>query len=220
MNSFLRPRHFMAIMLGALTLWSLERIAAMADDTILGLDAFVRSIGINKASRYALLLGAGASISSGVPSASSCIWEWKRSIFLTNNPGLETQFSELSLPSVRNKIQHWLDSQRIYPTLNSGEEYSFFINACYPIADDRRSFFQDKVRQATPHIGYRLAVSLAETGLIQSVWTTNFDGLTARAAATSKILTAIEVGIDSQERIFRRANRNELVCVGLHGDYR
>jgi hypothetical protein len=192
----------------------------MADDIVLGLDAFIRSIGINKASQHSLLLGAGASISSGLPSAASCIWEWKRSIFLTNNPGLEAQFSELSLPSVRTKIQHWLDSQRIYPALNGREEYSFFINACYPIADDRRSFFQDKVRQAVPHTGYRLTISLAESGVIQSVWTTNFDGLTAKAAASSKVVTAIEVGIDSQERIFRRPNRNELVCVSLHGDYR
>lgn len=68
----------------------------MVDDFILGLDAFVRSIGINRETQHALLLGAGASISSGVPSAASCIWEWKRRIVLTNNPGLETQFAELS----------------------------------------------------------------------------------------------------------------------------
>ena len=36
----------------------------MADDLILGLDAFIRSIGINRASQHALLLGAGSSISS------------------------------------------------------------------------------------------------------------------------------------------------------------
>jgi len=192
----------------------------MTDDMVLGLDAFIRSIGINRASHHALLLGAGASVSSGLPNAASCIWEWKRAIFLTKNPGLETQFSELSLPSVRAKVQRWLDSQRIYPALDSSEEYSFFIKECYPIADDRRSFFQEKVRQAVPHVGYRLAVSLAEAGLIQSVWSTNFDGLTARAAALSKILTTIEVGIDCQERIFRRPKRNELISVALHGDYR
>lgn len=45
-------------------------------------------------------------------------------------------------------------------------------------------------------------------------------GLTARAAAQSKSVTAIEVGIDSQERLFRRPKRSELICVSLHGDYR
>ena len=50
----------------------------MADDLIFGLDAFIRSVGINRVTQDALLLGAGASISSGVPSAASCICEWKR----------------------------------------------------------------------------------------------------------------------------------------------
>jgi len=192
----------------------------MAQDLILGLDAFIRSVGINKATQHALFLGAGASISSGIPSAAACIREWKRSIFLTKNPGLEAQFAELSLPSVRSKIQQWLDNQRKYPANESPDEYSFYIQECYPIADDRKAFFQEKVRQASPYIGYQLTVKLGEMGLIHSVWTTNFDGLTARAAAASKALTPIEVGIDCQERLPRRPNRNELLCVSLHGDYR
>ncbi len=42
------------------------------------LDAFVRSITVNKNSPNALFLGAGASITSGIPSATNCIWQWKR----------------------------------------------------------------------------------------------------------------------------------------------
>jgi hypothetical protein len=83
----------------------------MAENLTIGLDAFIRSVGINSTTQHGLLLGAGASISSGVPSAASCIWEWKRAIFLTRNPGLETQFAELSLPAVRAKIQRWLDDR-------------------------------------------------------------------------------------------------------------
>jgi hypothetical protein len=30
-----------------------------------------------------------------MPSAQMCVWEWKPQIFLTNNPGLERQFSLL-----------------------------------------------------------------------------------------------------------------------------
>jgi hypothetical protein len=73
------------------------------DDLILPVDAFMRSIGVNRSAPHALFLGAGASITSGVPSASMCIWEWKRDIFLTNNPGMEDQFSELSLPTHRTR---------------------------------------------------------------------------------------------------------------------
>lgn len=186
----------------------------------LDLDALVRSIGINRTTPHALLIGAGASITSGVPSAESCIWEWKRTIFLTNNPGLESQFAELSLPAAREKIQRWLDRQGQFPPEGAAEEYGVFIRACFPLSDDRRAFFAEKIRQAVPHTGYRLAVKLAEAGILHSIWTPNFDGLPARAAGFSKIITVIEVGIDSQERLFRKPRRNELVCVSLHGDYR
>ena len=81
-------------------------------------------------------------MSSGMPSATQCIWEWKRSIFLTNNPGLERQFDELSLPSVRQRIQRWLDVQRRYPASGSADEYSAYIEACYARGDDRRRYFQ------------------------------------------------------------------------------
>jgi hypothetical protein len=192
----------------------------MADDLLIGLDALIRSIGINRVTPHALLIGAGASISSGVPSAVSCIWEWKRAIFLTRNPGLEVQFAELSLPAVRQKIQRWLDAQRIYPADGAPDEYGVYIQECFPIADDRRAFFQDKIRQAVPHIGYRLAIKLAEAEIVQSVWSPNFDGLTAKAASHSRSISAIEVGIDCQERLPRKPKRNELLCVSLHGDYR
>ena len=185
----------------------------------LSLDAFVRSIGIRQPGPLSVFVGAGASISSGLPSAQTCIWEWKRSIFLTNNPGLEDQFAELSLPGVRRRIQQWLDGQGRFPPDGTHDEYGFFIEQCFPIVEDRRGYFQNKVRKARPHVGYQLLCHLAEANLIRSVWSTNFDSLVARAAATFS-LTPVEVGIDSQHRLTRPLSQGELLCVSLHGDYR
>lgn len=189
------------------------------NDAVLALDAFIRSVGVSRATPHALFLGAGASITSGMPSAQMCIWEWKRNIFLTNNVGLESQFSELSLASVRRRIQRWLDRQAIYPTNGAPEEYSVYIEACYPIPDSRRSYFQEKVRIAKPHIGYQLLGTLASQALIKSVWTTNFDQLVSRAVAPNSIMP-IEVGIDSAHRVIRATKTGELIIVSLHGDYR
>ena len=185
---------------------------------VLSLDAFVRSIGVQRFP-FALFLGAGASTTSGIPSAEICIWEWKRQIFLTNNPGLEDQFAELSLEGVRRKIQHWLDRQGGYPREHTPEEYGFYIKRCFPITSDRSAFFQHKVRDAHPHVGYRLLCHLAKADMVRTVWSTNFDGLPARAAAGSA-LTVREVGIDSQSRISRAPGAGELLCISLHGDYR
>jgi len=185
----------------------------------LSVDAMVRSIGMSKDQPLLVFLGAGASMSSGMPSAAQCIWEWKRSIFLTNNPGLERQFDELSLPSVRQRIQRWLDAQRRFPAEGSAEEYSVFIEFCYARGDDRRRYFQDWVKSAKPGLGYQLLAELARRRLVGSVWTTNFDSLVARAASASG-LTVIEIGQDSKERATRPIALDELQCVSMHGDYR
>ena len=141
------------------------------------------------------------------------------SIFLTRNPGLEDQFSELSLIAVRKRIQKWLDRQGEFPPQGAAEEYGFYIEACFPISSDRQAYFQEKVRQAQPHTGYRLLCQLALMGMVRAVWTTNFDALAAHAAAGLP-LTPIEVGLDSQHRIMRAPRRDELLCVSMHGDYR
>lgn len=188
------------------------------DNLTLAIDAFVRSVGVNQDSSFSLFIGAGASITSGVPSASRCIWEWKKDIFCTNNPGLEEQVSEISLSAVKNQIDRWLINNGITP--DEGEDdYCYYIEQCLPIPDDRRRFFQSLIREAQPHVGYKLICLLAQAQIIKSVWTTNFDGLVARAAAEFS-LTPIEIGIDCQERTFRQPARGEIVCVALHGDYR
>jgi hypothetical protein len=148
---------------------------------ILPLDAFVRSVTVNSQVGHMLLLGAGASITSKVPSAATCIWMWKRAIFLSNHPGLESSFEELSLGSIQDRIQGWIDSQGGYPKAGSPEEYGFYIERCYPLLEDRRAFFQRLVQKAQVGGGYRLTARLAKAGLVRSVWTTNFDGRRARS---------------------------------------
>ena len=188
-------------------------------DLSLPLDAFVRAVGVDHEVPHAMLLGAGASVSSAIPSAWQCIWEWKRKIFLTNNPGLEKQFSELTLLSAQRGIQDWLDKQGGYPALDSHEEYCFYIEKCFPVGQHRRQFFADMIRNAKPHHGYKLLSLLAEAGIVTSCWTMNFDGLVAKAGGDYDI-TPIEVGMDCQHRAFRQPRRGELLCVSLHGDYR
>jgi hypothetical protein len=190
----------------------------MAND-ILPLDAFVRAIGAARLTPHALFLGAGASITSGMPSAQMCIWEWKRSIFLTNNIGLESQFSEITLESVQSRIQRWLDRQGLYPEAGAPNEYGVYVESCYPIPESRRAYFQEKVRLAKPHIGYHIVGALAAQHIVRSIWTTNFDQLASRAVGECKV-TPVEVGIDCTHRVMRTASSGELLIVSLHGDYR
>lgn len=182
-------------------------------------DEFIRSLKQNKDTTHSLLLGAGASVESGIPSASDCIWDWKHEIFTSQNPTSADSFRNVKVDNVRIAIQNWFDSQRVYPVANSDEEYSFFAEKAYPIDDDRRKYFQHLTENKSPSLGYHLAAMLAEFGWIKSIWTTNFDGLSLKTAHQYN-LTPVEVTLESQERVYRPDVDKELLCVALHGDYK
>lgn len=146
------------------------------------------------------------------------MWEWKRQIFVTRNPGLEAQFRDTTLPAVRERLQRWLDNEGRYPPAGSPEEYGFYVEQCYPIADDRRAYFEHLRAGVELFVGYRALALLAKHDLIKEVWTTNFDSLGAQAATAAGV-TVVEAGLDSAHRV-RRPAAGELLHVALHGDYR
>lgn len=188
-------------------------------DSILEYDAFLRSLHQNSNYQCALLLGAGASITSGVQSANDCIWEWKRDIYISKNPKYANYFSNFKLETVQKQIQSWLDLQGDYPKLGSPEEYSFYAEKAYPISSDRTNYFKTLVSGKEPYIGYKLICLLNKLEIIKSVWTTNFDGLVERAAQSMSI-TPIAVNLDNYSQIYNQITNNELLCVALHGDYK
>lgn len=186
----------------------------------LQLDEFLRSLKQNIDMPHSLLLGAGASIESGVQSAIECIWYWKKEIYLSQNPGAIGNYSNSKLEIVRQVIQKWIDSQNGYPALNSDEEYSFFAEKAYPLAEDRRKYFQHMVSTHDPSLGYHIISMLAKKNIIKCVWTTNFDGLMAKCAHQYTPLVPIEITSETSERVYRNDVDQELLCIALHGDYK
>ncbi len=191
----------------------------MVNNISLEYDAFLRSIKRNKDIPHSFLIGAGASISSGIQSASDCIWEWKKDIYLSKNPNASEFYKNYKNASVQASIQQWLDNEGVYPKVNSVDEYSFYAEKAYPIVDDRRKYFQSLIESKEPYIGYKLLCLLGEKEIVKAVWSTNFDGLLVKAAHQFN-LTPIEITLDSVERIFRNQSRKELLSISLHGDYK
>jgi hypothetical protein len=191
----------------------------MTENFLLEYDAFLRSFKRNIDVPHSFLLGAGASISSGIQSAYDCIWEWKKDIYLSRNINSSEYYKNFKEEAVRNSIQKWLDNEGKYPQLDSPEEYSFYAEKAYPISEDRRKYFLSLIENKEPYIGYKLLCLLAEYGIVKSVWTTNFDGLTVRSAHQNK-LVPIEITLDNTERIYRNQSSKELLTIALHGDYK
>ena len=110
---------------------------------ILTYDAFLRSVKQNIDIDHVFLLGAGASINSGVQSASECIWEWKRDILVSQNLALSNQFKNYNSTETREKIQKWLDNEGRYLPINHPDEYSTYAELAYPIAEVRKKYFEN-----------------------------------------------------------------------------
>ncbi|MGD9492752.1 MAG: SIR2 family protein [Bacteroidales bacterium] len=183
-------------------------------------DEFLRAISISKNDTYSLLLGAGSSISSDIPSAVDCIWEWKKDIYKSNNSTALGWVDNYKNPKVQEVIQNWLDNQGIYPERDSKEEYSFYANKCYPIDEHRRQYFQKICSGKKPSIGYKTIPLLAEQGMLDSVWTTNIDDLVVTSCLGSSI-QPLEITLDSVQRLNQRSqNRSELPVIKLHGDFK
>ncbi|TKS60083.1 MAG: hypothetical protein EWM72_01671 [Nitrospira sp.] len=185
-------------------------------------EALIRSISVSPRGKYVLLLGAGASASSGIPTSSQCIWEWKREIYLSGNPHLSPSLlADVSLPSVQDKIQKWLDQQRTFPPANDPQEYSYYIEHAYPKQDDRRALFERRFSGAVPQAGYQLLAILQNSLYFQSIWTTNFDGLVKQARKPHHTRPLKEIGLDTSFRVQDlRAGDECVYVVCLHGDYR
>lgn len=81
-------------------------------------------------------------------------------------------------------------------------------------------FFKELTHGKSPSYGYKLIPLLADNKLIDSVWTTNFDGLAAKSVASSTEIRSIEIGHDCVDRLNVPYDERELKCVSLHGDYR
>ncbi len=131
-------------------------------------DAFLRSFKQNKDSSFAFLLGAGASITSGVQSAEDCIWDWKKLIYLSNNPTNDT-FIDIHTDFCRKRIQTWLDEQGCYPKEKSDEEYVFYAENTFPFSGDRTKYFKDLSSDKIPNIGYKLLCLLHKYGVLKEV---------------------------------------------------
>ncbi|GGX22931.1 SIR2 family protein [Aquimarina muelleri] len=183
-------------------------------------DEFLRSVSISKNNTYSLLLGAGSSISSGIPSANDCIWDWKGTIYKSNNPSTDDWIDNFKNPKVQSTIQSWLDNQGNYVENGCNEEYSFYAKKCFPIDKNRSQYFQKICSNIKPAIGYRTIPLLVKHGILDSVWTTNFDDLLMNSCVLGGI-QGLEISLGTVDRINQRTqSRNELPIIKLHGDFK
>lgn len=186
------------------------------------LDDFSRRFAL-RAKSLMWFLGAGASASAGIPTASDLIWEFKQKLFVSQRRVPRQAVEDLGSPAVRNQLQAHIDSLGRLPERDAPDEYAALFEAVYPAESDRSTFLASKVRGASPSYGHVVLGALMRAELTSLVWTTNFDPLVADACARvfggTGNLTSVDLDRPhlGEEAV---ASQRWPVEIKLHGDFR
>lgn len=156
---------------------------------------------------YSFLLGAGCSVTSNIESANQLITQWKREIYIQENPDIEIFEFEKAESYFRSEM--WYDSRNPYSSL---------FEKKYDLPRQRRMFIEKSVRDKLPSIGYAYLIKLVESNYIKTIFTTNFDDLLNEAfyqySNERPILCAHDSSINSITITSKRPK-----IIKLHGDY-
>lgn len=168
------------------------------------------------------LLGAGASATSGIPTAGDLVWDFKRMIFCTEQKVSIRACQDLHDVRLQQKLQRHFDTDGKFPPLNTESEYAEFFSAAYPDEADRRRYIDRMVSQATASYGHFALAVLLALGKARIVWTTNFDKNVEDSAAkvfqtTAKLAVAT---LDSPKLADECVLEERWpLLVKLHGDF-
>lgn len=127
-----------------------------------------------------LLLGAGASITSGIPAAGKTVEKVARWAWCKENGRHPDDFTIR-----RSDYWPWLIAQPWYrPDLSPADLYPDAIDNLLGVKSDRREFFEKLINppEVPPSRGYIALTQILHQGWISTVLTTNFDQCLERAA--------------------------------------
>jgi len=169
------------------------------------------------------LLGAGASATSGIPTASEMLWDFKKALYVSQRKVSPKAVEDLSNPSVRALLQNYIKSSGSFPEEGASGEYAAIFEAAWPNEGDRRTYIESKTRGAKPSYGHLALATLLKATHSRIVWTTNFDDLVDDACAkvfgTTSALTT--VGLQAPDLASEAiAAQRWPIQVKIHGDFR
>ena len=154
---------------------------------------------------FSLLLGSGASITSGVKTAQDMIREWRSLLLERHGFSEEDASSEKQLSN--------------FSWYNHEDEYSLLFEEIFDQPSQRRVFIEECVKDAHPGWGYVYLTSLLSNRFFDVVFTTNFDDLINESCYLySDGLRPIVAAHDSAIQGIRVTSSRPKI-IKLHGDF-
>jgi len=155
----------------------------------------------NDTPNFALLMGAGASASSGVKTSSQMISEWRRQLYEQSKS--------------REPHEEWLQKQDWY---GDDEEYSILFEKIYDQRSQRRIYIEECVKDAKPSWGYIYLANIIAHNYFNVIFTPNFDDLLNEACFLYADLRPMVCAHDSAVADIRVTSARPKI-VKLHGDF-
>lgn len=183
-------------------------------------DSILRKIGLNEFcrrlrsslevpdSRYIFFLGAGCSVTSGIPDAGSLVKnEWLPRLHDHRAKGIEYE------KWIKTAISH-------YNPKNPAASYGPVMESLFLFGEEKQQEIERLCENKFPDFGYAILAELItlNNGKFNVVITSNFDDLMADAMYLFTRIKPLVINHDSLAK-FIRPTRTRPLIVKLHGDY-
>lgn len=168
-------------------------------------------------------LGAGCSISAGIPSAYDIIWDCKSRIYCSENGVSRASVSDIGNPAVQQIIREYLITRNICPSSDDDcDDYTYYFEKAISSPSDRQAYIQNLMSNASPSYGHLVLAALAKQEKAPIIWTTNFDKLYENSIfkifdSTNDLVIA-DLG-EPEKALKAIDSRSFPLLVKLHGDF-
>jgi SIR2-like domain len=171
---------------------------------------------------FTWFLGAGASRSSGLPTAIDIIWDLKRRHYCKEeNEDISRQ--EVQIEAVKRRIQDYMLSKG-FPEEWAAEEYTTYFEKIFGTDKERQRRYLTAILsedKATLSVGNRVLGAYLSCGLARAVFTTNFDSILENAVAEVSGTSLSAYHIEGSRSATQALNNEEFpIYCKLHGDFR
>jgi tetratricopeptide (TPR) repeat protein len=159
---------------------------------------------------FVFWLGAGCSVSSGIPAASALVREhWLPQLHQLRTGG--------------GDLDAWVKTAfPDYDPADAGASYGTIMNERFPLPDDRQRETERLCSNQDPGFGYAVLASLMsrEDGMLSTALTTNFDDLIADAMYVFGDRRPLVIEHDALAGFARPGRVRRPLVVKVHGDHR
>lgn len=171
---------------------------------------------------FAWFLGAGASATAGLPTATDIVWDLKLRYYCREE-NQEISRQDMQNEAIRTRIQEFMES-RGFPALWAPDEYSTYFEKIFAADKERQRRYLKAILsedRVTLSVGNRVLAAMMASRRCRAAFTTNFDSVLEKAVAEVAGDSLSAYHLEGSSAANQALNNEEYpVYCKLHGDFR